>query len=114
MPACEISPEALADMEGISTFIAADDPDAADRIIEEFFAAFDQLAAWPRSGHVRPDLAERQVRFWPVRSYLVVYRELANGIQIAAILHASRDIPRCSKIDEDLYHSNLETSLHAN
>ena len=93
MPVCEISPEALADLENISDFIAADDPDAASRMIEEFFSAFDQLASWPRSGHFRADLTEREVRFWPVRSYLVVYRELADGVQIVAILHASRDIP---------------------
>ena len=93
MPACDISPEALADLESISGFIAADSADAADRIIEEFFAAFDHLASWPRSGHFRTDLTNRDVRFWPIRSYLIVYREIVEGIQIVAVLHAARDIP---------------------
>ena len=93
MPDFLLSPEAMEDLESISDFIAADDPGAADRMIDEFFAAFDQLAAWPRSGHVRPDLTNRDVRFWPVRSYLVVYRDLRDKVQIVAILHAARDIP---------------------
>lgn len=93
MPAWEISPDALADLEGIFNFIATDAPEAAERMAEELFAAFEQLAAWPRSGHNRSDLTKRDVRFWPVRPYLVVYRERGNGVQIAAILHGSRDVP---------------------
>jgi toxin ParE1/3/4 len=93
MPACEISPEAVEDLQRISDFIAADDPNAAARVTEEFFSAFDQLASWSRSGHLRPDLTDRDVRFWPVRSYLIVHREHERGVQIVAILHASRDIP---------------------
>lgn len=93
MPACELSPESLEDLENIWNFIAADDPAAADRVIDELFEAFQRLASWPGTGHFRRDLTERQVRFWPVRSYLVVYRESSSGVQIVAILHGSRDVP---------------------
>jgi toxin ParE1/3/4 len=90
---CEISPEALSDLQSIYDFIAADAVDAADRMIEELFAAFDHLAAWPGSGHLRADLTSRHVRFWPVPPYLVVYREHSDGVQIVAVLHGSRDVP---------------------
>ena len=60
--------------------------------MDELFEAFEHLAEWPGSGHTRRDLTQRDVRFWPVRSYLVVYREKAP-LQIVAILHGARDIP---------------------
>ncbi len=94
MPARYIlSPEALDDLQGIWDFIGADNPDAADRVVDELFAAFQQLAELPGQGHTRRDLTERDVRFWPVRSYLVVYGDSTDPLQIVAILHGARDIP---------------------
>ena len=43
------------------------------------------------SGHSRPDLTTKDVRFWPVRSYLVIYRETVP-LEIVTILHGARDI----------------------
>jgi plasmid stabilization system protein ParE len=60
--------------------------------VDELFESFEQLAEWPGSGHARHDLTQRDVRFWAVRSYLVVYREKAAPLQIVAILHGARDI----------------------
>jgi plasmid stabilization system protein ParE len=93
MPSYELSPEALGDLQIIRDFIAVDNVEAADRIIEQFFETFEQLAARPKSGHARSDLTSKNVRFWPVGSYLVVYRDHSGGIQIVAVLHGSRDVP---------------------
>ena len=93
MPTYEVSPEALIDLQMIWDFIAVDSTDAADRVIDELFEAFDHLAKWPATGHARPDLTPRSVRFWSVRSYLVVYRSASDRVQIVAILHGSRDVP---------------------
>jgi plasmid stabilization system protein ParE len=93
MVACEISPEALDDLQIIRDFIALDSAAAGDRMIDQFLDAFEHLAAWPKTGHARPDLTTRVVRFWAVGSYLVVYREQTDGIQIVAVLHGSRDVP---------------------
>ncbi len=93
MASYELSPESLADLESIWDFVAADDPVAADRVIDELFAACERIASWPGIGHFRPDLTGAPVRFWPVRPYLVVYRERSDGVQIVAVLHGSRDVP---------------------
>ncbi|GAC1689217.1 MAG: type II toxin-antitoxin system RelE/ParE family toxin [Candidatus Acidiferrum sp.] len=93
MASYELSPESLQDLQSIWDYIASDNSAAADHIVDEFFEAFDRLAQWPESGHTRPDLTERKVLFWPIRSYLIVYRERTPGVQIVAILHGSRDIP---------------------
>ena len=94
MAGYSVSPEAMDDLQGIWGFIALDNPSAADRLIDELFAAFEQLALWPGQGHFRRDLTDRNVRFWPVGSYLVVYRDDRGPVEIVAILHGARDIPR--------------------
>jgi len=93
MNAYVLSPEALQDLEDIWNFVAFANASAADPLEDEFFNAFEKLARQPRMGYTRPDWTEREVRFWPVRSYLIVYRERTGPIQILAILHGSRYIP---------------------
>ncbi|HKI11628.1 MAG TPA: type II toxin-antitoxin system RelE/ParE family toxin [Candidatus Acidoferrum sp.] len=95
MASYEISPLALEDLLHIQEYIAQDNPIAAEQLIEQFFSAFDHLAQWPHSGHTRADLTPRNVLFWPVGSYLIVYRhnEEFAEVQIVAVLHAARDLP---------------------
>jgi len=88
-----LSPEALQDLQNIWDFIAVDNVDAADKLQDEFFDAFEELARHPGMGHKRADLTKRDVRFWPTGSYLIVYRDLPALLQIVAILHGARDIP---------------------
>ena len=67
-----LSPDALQDLQDVWDFVAADNVPAADKLEEEFFEAFESLAERPGMGHTRSDLTERDVRFWPIGSYLVV------------------------------------------
>jgi len=93
MPAYVLSPDALQDLQDIWDYVALDSVDAADQLEDEFFNAFEKLARRPRMGHTRRDLTERDVRFWPNGSYLIVYREHPDALQIVAVLHGARDIP---------------------
>ena len=79
-----LSPEACEDLQNIWSFIAADNPKAADHVENELFNAFEELARWPGKGHTRRDLTDRDVLFWPVRSYLVVYRLRKPKLQIVS------------------------------
>jgi plasmid stabilization system protein ParE len=47
---------------------------------------------FPEIGHLRADLAEELLRFWPVSSYLIVVRADLTPLQIVRVLHASRDV----------------------
>jgi plasmid stabilization system protein ParE len=87
-----LSPEALQDLQDIWDFIASDNVVAADKLEDEFFEAFEILAKRPRLGHVRSDLTQRGVRFWPVGQYLIVYRSLPAPLQVVAVLHGARDV----------------------
>jgi len=83
---------ALADLEEILGYIAEDKPGAAERVGERFASTFDALAMNPAMGHVREDLMARSVRFWPVYSYLVVYRAETKPLQVLRVLSGYRDI----------------------
>ncbi len=95
MASYELSPEAFEDLLRIQDFISSDNPHAAEQTIDKFFSAFEHLVQWPQSGHSRPDLTSKEVLFWPIDSYLIVYRVRENEslIQIVAVLHAARDVP---------------------
>lgn len=92
MSSFKLSPEAFQDIEGIWDFISEDNVDAADRVREEIFAACEMLAEVPGMGHLRQDLADEPLRFWPVYSYLIIYRPEATPLEIVRVLHGARDV----------------------
>ena len=89
-----ISPEAAANISEIWEFIAADNVAAAERVRQELHNAIHSLVDTPGKGHLREDLTDKAVRFWRVRSYLIVYRPDTDPLEIVAVLHGARDIPR--------------------
>ena len=96
MKPVELTPEAIGDLQEIWEFISEDSFDAADRILEDFYAAFSQLAEMPGMGHRREDLTKQNVLFWPVHSYLVIYRD-STPLLIVAVLHGKRNIKKLLK-----------------
>ncbi len=60
-----LSFEAREDLLDIESYIAADNPRAAARVIDDMFDAFAKLSRNPGLGHVRRDLTAQAVRFWP-------------------------------------------------
>jgi len=81
------------DLDEIWEYIAADNIDAADRWAGKLFDAFEALARTPGMGHKREDLSDYPVLFWPVGSYLILYRAERRPIEIVAVTQGSRDIP---------------------
>ena len=71
-------------------YIAADDLDAADRVVEETYARIQRLVAFPYQGHSRPDLTSRPLRFQSVRDYLIAYAPDKKPLSIIAVLHGRR------------------------
>jgi plasmid stabilization system protein ParE len=55
------------------------------------------LVGTPGAGHSRKDLTDAEVRFFPVYSYLIVYRPNTKPLQVASILHGRRDVERILK-----------------
>ena len=88
-----LSVDADFDLDEIWEYIAADNIDAADRWIDRLFDAFEALSHTPGMGHKREDLTNHPVLFWPVGSYLIIYRADRQAIEIVAVTQGSRDIP---------------------
>jgi plasmid stabilization system protein ParE len=55
------------------------------------------LAGTPGAGHRRKDLTDEDVKFFPVYSYLIVYRPETKPLQIASILHGRQDVEQILK-----------------
>lgn len=92
MNAFLLSPEAAQDLIDIWEFIAGDNIDSADQVCEELQEAIQRIVEMPKKGHLRADLTDKPVRFWPVRSYLIIYRPDTTPLQIVRVLHGARDI----------------------
>jgi toxin ParE1/3/4 len=89
------APEAELDLFAIWRYIRdAASVDLADRVESAIRDKIAFLANTPGAGHSRKDLTDANVKFFPVYSYLIVYRPETKPIQIAAILHGRRDVER--------------------
>lgn len=86
-----LHPDALADLDEIWEYIAADNLDAADRLLGEIFDTIRSLVSFPLLGHVRVDLTSRPLRFHPVREFLIAYAPEEKPLVILAILHGRRN-----------------------
>jgi toxin ParE1/3/4 len=84
-----LHPEALTDLSEIWEYIAADNPGAADRFVEEIYDAIRALVPFPQVGHTRSDLTSRPLRFHTLRDFLIVYAP-DEPLLVLAILHGRR------------------------
>jgi len=97
MNAFRLALEASHDLTEIYEYIAQDNVDAADRVLEELLEAMQGLAEMPGKGHSREGLTRRPVLFWTVRSYQIIYKSGTQPLEIVAVLHGKRNIRRILK-----------------
>ena len=81
--------QAEEDLINIWVYIAQNNPAAADRMLDELDAKCLLLADNPQLGPARPDIAT-DLRHFPVGSYLILYREIAEGIEVVRVSHGAR------------------------
>jgi len=86
-----VAPLARNDLDEIWTYIAKDNPTAADRLIAKFHRKFLLLASQPLMGESREELAAGLCGF-SCGNYLLLYRPTKRGIEVARVIHAARDI----------------------
>jgi plasmid stabilization system protein ParE len=82
-----LTPAARADLVDTDDYIRQDSPEAAERVRARL-----RQAMYTGMGHLREDLADEPLRFWPLYSYLIIYRAAARPIEILRIIHGSRDV----------------------
>lgn len=89
-----LTPAAEGDLLKIIEYLEGDNPEAVLKVVDALDEAMQRLAENPWIGHVRPDLTDEDVRFWPVFKYLVVYRPETKPLEIVRVLHGRRDVER--------------------
>jgi plasmid stabilization system protein ParE len=66
----------------------------ADRVESVIRDKIAFLSRRPGAGHWRRNLTVENVKFFPVYSYLLVYRPETKPLQVVSILHGRRDVER--------------------
>lgn len=93
MNAYILAPAAQRDVEQIADFIAEDSVDAALRFLDKVETTFGKLAEAPEMGSRREEFAPgKDLRFWPLYTYLIVYRPSATPLEIARVVSGFRDL----------------------
>lgn len=93
------SQQAREDLLSIWLYVAEDNPNAADRLLDVIGKKCDLLGENPKLGQARPDIAPK-MRYFPVKNYVILYQEQPSGVEIVRVLHGSRDL-------EAIFHSDL-------
>ena len=88
----KLSPEAASDIRDIWAYVAQDSTKAARRVRLQIFDACQRIAENPGIGHRRADLTDKPVLFWPVGSYLIIYRAAPKSAEIVRVLHGAVDM----------------------
>lgn len=89
---CVLSLVAEQDIDDIITYLAQENPSVAQTFLDALFSAMDNLAQFPELGHLREDLTDKPVKFWPFKwHYLIIYKT-TSPVEIVRVLSGFRDI----------------------
>lgn len=89
-PRYRLTEQAREDVLAIWQYIAEDNADAADRLIDKFTETYATLARSPRIG-LNLHSIRAGLRAFPVGKYVVFFRSIDDGIEVYRVLHGSRD-----------------------
>jgi toxin ParE1/3/4 len=87
-----ISRQAEADLEAIAAYIGDRNASSAGREVRRLFDKFVLLGKNPLLGELRQELPGIP-RSFTAGSFVILYKSTANGIEIARVVHAARDLP---------------------
>jgi toxin ParE1/3/4 len=91
MAALFFTRQAQEDLIDIWLHIAADDPGAADRVLDRLEQAAMNLAENPRMGPARDDIRPG-LRYLVSDTYLILYQLAEDGVEIVRVVHGRRDL----------------------
>ena len=93
-----LAPEAALDLVQIWRYIKRESTEKiADRVEAAIRNKIVSLAKSSGIGHWRKDLTDEPVKFFPVYSYLIVYRPDTKPLHVVAILQGRRDVQQVLK-----------------
>lgn len=99
MPRVTVTKEAKQDLRSIWSYIAEDNPSAADRTLDTLNDKIRLLADNPLLGPARPDIAP-DLRYLVSDNYLILYRAISDGVDVVRVLHGARNLAALFKDDD--------------
>jgi len=84
---------ALADLNAEAEYIARESPEAAERLVDDIFAATDRLASFPAMGRPGRVIGTRELVVSNT-PYIVPYRVRVHVVEVIRVLHGARKWPR--------------------
>lgn len=93
MSICIISPEANQDLEEIYNYLSSFSLDATARFLDAFEKKCNILAQLPRLGKSYETLSP-ELRGFPLDKYIIFYRPIQGGIEVARVVSGYRDLRR--------------------
>jgi antitoxin ParD1/3/4/toxin ParE1/3/4 len=92
-PPYNLSSAARLDLLQIWNYLAeAASISVADKVLADIELAIRDVAELPGRGHKRPDLTKRNILFYLVHSYFVVYRPGQEPLHLIRIVHTKRNV----------------------
>jgi plasmid stabilization system protein ParE len=91
-----VAPDAESDLQIWRYLLGEAGLAVANQIQRKLVDAFEALTDVPGKGHRRPDLTHRDVLFFSMYQYMIVYRQGAM-VEIVAVLHGKRNVKRLLK-----------------
>lgn len=85
---------ALTDLGAAETYVARHSPQYARSLVERIFERSAVLADQPHFGPLVPEYDDETLRELFEDPYRIVYRVLEQQIDIVAVVHAARRMPR--------------------
>ena len=86
-----LRPQAKEDLFEIWLYIAKDNPERADAVLDKIEKKINLLSKMPGLERARPELKDN-LRSFVSDTYIVFYVELPDGIEVVRLLHGSLDI----------------------
>ena len=86
------SPRAVADLESIAAYIAADSPTYARAVVRRVVALTRNLSAFPHAGRQVPEFDDVNTRELIAYNYRIIYQVSEADVTIAAIIHGKRTL----------------------
>ena len=82
-------PQAVDDLEQITSYIGKDSPEYASLLTKKIFASVETLEQFPKMGRIVPEYEKESLRELIIRNYRIIYQIKGNVIEILTVFHGS-------------------------
>jgi plasmid stabilization system protein ParE len=82
-----------AHLQVIHGYIALDSPEYAKRVVDRLTRRSQQIAKFPQSGRIVPEMDDEKIREVIEGNYRIIYLIKTEQIDILAVIHGAQQLP---------------------